>query len=248
MIIEGINPPHRIKSISMSTFSNEEVEMMRSKGEGRLCCDSVSDIVIPAGNAWCAAVWCGSYNKANNPVNLKDDEKIKEFIISKYEKKRYYVDPSQANFSSIKTQLTGGSTGSGDSHGSYKLSSSSLIGESCLRSDQGPLLTSSLLSGSTLKARVDGSSVLGSQVSQARPVPPSSSVVSRPDFLAQAQPQLAPPPLILQQQSQPQPPAQNTRSVPPPSVANIENFDNFADFDGAAFDSLPPGNLNLSFS
>lgn len=83
---------------------------------------------IPAGNAWCAAVWCGSYNKANNPVNFKDDEKIKEFIISKYEKKRYYVDPSQANFSSIKTQLTGGSTGSADSHGSYKLSSSSLIG------------------------------------------------------------------------------------------------------------------------
>ena len=31
-ILEGINPPHRIKSISMSTFSNEEVEMMRSKG------------------------------------------------------------------------------------------------------------------------------------------------------------------------------------------------------------------------
>ena len=95
----------------MSTFSNDEVEMMRSKG-----------------NAWCAAVWCGTYNKANYPVDFKDDEKIKEFIISKYEKKRYYVDPSQANFSSIKTQLTGGSTGSGDSHGSYKLSSSSLIG------------------------------------------------------------------------------------------------------------------------
>ena len=127
-LLRGINPPHRIKSISMSTFSNEEVEMMRSKGEGRVLSDSVSQIIIPAGNAWCAAVWCGSYNKANNPVNFKDDEKIKEFIISKYEKKRYYVDPSQANFSSIKTQLTGGSTGSGDSHGSYKLSSSSLIG------------------------------------------------------------------------------------------------------------------------
>ena len=113
----------------MSTFSNEEVEMMRSKGEGRVRCDSVSHShIIAVGNAWCAAVWCGSYNKANNPVNFKDDEKIKEFIISKYEKKRYYVDPSQANFSSIKTQLTGGSTGSGDSHGSYKLSSSSLIG------------------------------------------------------------------------------------------------------------------------
>ena len=109
----------------MSTFSNEEVEMMRSKG-----------------NAWCAAVWCGSYNKANNPVNFKDDEKIKEFIISKYEKKRYYVDPSQANFSSIKTQLTGGSTGSADSHGSYKLSSSSLIGGLEDPSSDSPVLTS----------------------------------------------------------------------------------------------------------
>ena len=86
-------------------------------------------ISITSGNAWCAAVCCGSYNKANNPIDFRDDEKIKEFIISKYEKKRYYVDPSHANFSSIKTQLTGGSTGSGDSHGSYKLSSSSLIGQ-----------------------------------------------------------------------------------------------------------------------
>ena len=46
-----------------------------------------------------------------------------------YEKKRYYVDPAQANLSGIKQQLTGGSTGSADSHGSHKLQSSSLIGE-----------------------------------------------------------------------------------------------------------------------
>ena len=120
----------------MSTFSNDEVEMMRSKGRRQRkellsIFFSLLIISITSGNAWCAAVWCGSYNKANNPIDFRDDEKIKEFIISKYEKKRYYVDPSHANFSSIKTQLTGGSTGSGDSHGSYKLSSSSLIGQPC---------------------------------------------------------------------------------------------------------------------
>ena len=125
----GINPPHRIKSISMSSFSSDEVEMLRSRG-----------------NAWCAAVWLGNYNKNSNPVDLKDNEKIKEFIVAKvkllmfrvlwfvifscqYEKKRYYVDPAQANLSGIKQQLTGGSTGSADSHGSHKLQSSSLIGE-----------------------------------------------------------------------------------------------------------------------
>jgi hypothetical protein len=213
-LLRGINPPHRIKSISMSTFSNEEVEMMRSKG-----------------NAWCAAVWCGSYNKANNPIDFKDDEKIKEFIIAKYEKKRYYVDPSQANFTSIKTQLTGGSTGSGDSHGSYKLSSSSLI-------------------GSTLKARVDPSSVLGQSSAV---LPPASSVVSRPDFMPQVQ---VPVPSQVQVQvpAQVQVPVPSQVQVQAPSQSqvpdqsqpqnnqkseNFANFDNFADFDGVAFDSLP---------
>jgi hypothetical protein len=33
----GINPPHRIKSISMSTFTTEEVDSLRMRG-----------------NAWCA--------------------------------------------------------------------------------------------------------------------------------------------------------------------------------------------------
>lgn len=97
----------------MSSFTHDEVEMMRNKG-----------------NAWCAAVWLGNYNKNTNPVDFKDDEKIKDFIVAKYEKKRYYVDPAQANLSSIKQQLTGGSTGSSDSHNSHKHVTSSFIGES----------------------------------------------------------------------------------------------------------------------
>ena len=35
------------------------------------------------GNAWCAAVWLGNYNKNSNPVDFKDDEKVKEFIVAK---------------------------------------------------------------------------------------------------------------------------------------------------------------------
>ena len=51
------------------TFLSSQVEMMRNRG-----------------NAWCAAVWLGLFDA--QPVDYKDDEKIKEFIIAKYEKKR----------------------------------------------------------------------------------------------------------------------------------------------------------------
>ena len=61
-----MNPPHRIKSISMSTFTPEEVELMRGKG-----------------NLWCARVWLANYDRASNPVDYKDDEKIKDFMIAK---------------------------------------------------------------------------------------------------------------------------------------------------------------------
>lgn len=36
-----------------------------------------------SGNAWCAAVWLGNYNKNSNPVDFRDDEKVKEFIVAK---------------------------------------------------------------------------------------------------------------------------------------------------------------------
>merc|ERR1719268_744152 len=113
----------------MSTFSNDEVEMMRSKG-----------------NAWCAAVWCGTYNKANYPVDFKDDEKIKEFIISKYEKKRYYVDPSQARIT--------------------RVSSASPAPEQLSTASSRSSLASGSLIGSTLKARMEPSSQVNISVSR----------------------------------------------------------------------------------
>jgi len=203
-MLRGINPPHRIKSISMSSFTSDEVDMVRSRG-----------------NSWCNAVWLGTYQKSAMPIDFKDDEKIKEFIIAKYEKKRYYLEPSQANFSLVSKPSLGSSTsslhsntGSLDSHSSHhKLSSSSLI-------------------GSTLKARVDpGSSV---NISVSRPV----STVVAPSMMSR--------PMLVQEDTKGSPapaqPASNGHSASQPqpsSAAAAETFANFADFDTAAFDSLP---------
>lgn len=69
----GINPPHRIKSISMSSFTADEVEFLRSRG-----------------NLWCQKVWTGNLDarSAAKYEASKDDEAVKEFIMEKYEKKR----------------------------------------------------------------------------------------------------------------------------------------------------------------
>ena len=57
----------------MSSFTAEEVEFLRSRG-----------------NLWCEKVWTGNLDarsKAKYEAG-KDDEAVKEFIVEKYEKKR----------------------------------------------------------------------------------------------------------------------------------------------------------------
>ena len=51
------------------------------------------------GNTYCKAVWLGLYDA--QPIDYKDEEKIKEFIIAKYEKKLHYVEPSQASMTRV---------------------------------------------------------------------------------------------------------------------------------------------------
>ncbi|XP_064101344.1 uncharacterized protein LOC135211999 isoform X3 [Macrobrachium nipponense] len=76
-ILRGLNPPHRVKSISMASFTPEEIEQIKSKG-----------------NQYCQAVWLGLYDSKANPFpDTKDEHKIRDFMISKYEKKRFYIDP-----------------------------------------------------------------------------------------------------------------------------------------------------------
>ncbi|KAI5736888.1 hypothetical protein M8J76_008153 [Diaphorina citri] len=58
----------------MTTFTPEEVEMLKSRG-----------------NDYCRRVWLGL---CDNSIQYKDEQQIKDFMIDKYEKKRYYIDPS----------------------------------------------------------------------------------------------------------------------------------------------------------
>lgn len=89
-MLRGINPPHRIKSISMSSFTSEEVEFLRARG-----------------NVYCAKVWLGLYDESHSGrVDVKDDDALKEFIIQKYERKRFYVDPSTIRHTSASTEAT----------------------------------------------------------------------------------------------------------------------------------------------
>ncbi|CAG2054915.1 unnamed protein product [Timema podura] len=74
----GLTPPHRVKSISMATFSPEEIELVKSRG-----------------NEYCRQIWLGLFD-VNNVSDTKDEQQIKEFMIAKYERKRYYLEPSAA--------------------------------------------------------------------------------------------------------------------------------------------------------
>lgn len=79
-LLRGLNPPHRVKSISMASFTQEEIDLIKSRG-----------------NQYCSAVWLGLYDPKLTPFpDTKDEHKIRDFMITKYEKKRFYIDPSVA--------------------------------------------------------------------------------------------------------------------------------------------------------
>ncbi|CAH2104404.1 unnamed protein product [Euphydryas editha] len=82
-MLRGLTPPHRVKSISMATFTPEEIEFIKVRG-----------------NDYCRRVWLGLYE--GESVNFTDEQSIKDFMSDKYEKKRYYLE------SSLNTTLTNG--------------------------------------------------------------------------------------------------------------------------------------------
>lgn len=195
-MLRGINPPHRIKSISMSSFTPEEVEMMRVRG-----------------NTWCSQVWLGTYNKATKPIDFKDEEKIRDFIIEKYEKKRYYVDPSQISKPKISP-----STGSFQSALPETRPLSSLIGTS---------LKSSLANSSQGNISISRPGPTGGPAPAPVIKPPASDKIGIID----------PSPAMLGTTSS------SSTSLSASSTMTVSStpdaFANFANFDTAAFDSLP---------
>ncbi|ELT97325.1 hypothetical protein CAPTEDRAFT_225407 [Capitella teleta] len=86
----GLNPPHRVKSISMTSFTPEEMDFLRLRG-----------------NELCRQVWLGLYdNRSHSEPDSKDENKVKDFMCQKYEKKRWYVAPTDSMHQEAKKRNT----------------------------------------------------------------------------------------------------------------------------------------------
>lgn len=78
-MLRGLNPPHRVKSISMTNFTPTEITFMENHG-----------------NEWCRAVYLAKYDEQSGakPESKGDQNKLKQFMELKYEQKRWYESPT----------------------------------------------------------------------------------------------------------------------------------------------------------
>ncbi|XP_054624193.1 arf-GAP domain and FG repeat-containing protein 1b isoform X3 [Dunckerocampus dactyliophorus] len=95
--MRGLNPPHRVKSISMTTFTQQEIEFLQKHS-----------------NEVCKHIWLGLYDDRTSVVpDFREPQKVKEFLQEKYEKKRWYVPPDQARaVASVQASVSGSSASS----------------------------------------------------------------------------------------------------------------------------------------
>ncbi|KAM4042644.1 arf-GAP domain and FG repeat-containing protein 1 isoform 4-T4 [Anomaloglossus baeobatrachus] len=96
-ILRGLNPPHRVKSISMTTFTQQEIEFLQKHS-----------------NDVCKQIWLGLFDDRSSAIpDFRDPQKVKEFLQEKYEKKRWYVPPEQARVvASVHASISGSSASS----------------------------------------------------------------------------------------------------------------------------------------
>ncbi|XP_066238366.1 arf-GAP domain and FG repeat-containing protein 2 isoform X2 [Saccopteryx leptura] len=152
----GLNPPHRVKSISMTTFTEPEVVFLQSRG-----------------NEVCRKIWLGLFDPRTALIpDSRDPQKVKEFLQEKYEKKRWYVPPDQ-----IKgTTYTKGSA-------STPLQGSIPEGKP-LRTLLGDSMPSLSAAASTASQSVSQSQARTAQPRSAQPPPHSSVKKASTDLLA----------------------------------------------------------------
>ncbi|XP_036170638.1 LOW QUALITY PROTEIN: arf-GAP domain and FG repeat-containing protein 1-like [Myotis myotis] len=112
--LRGLNPPHRVKSISMTTFTQQEIEFL-----------------LKHGNEVCKQIWLGLFDDRSSAIpDFRDPQKVKEFLQEKYEKKRWYVPPEQAKVvASVHASISGSSASSTSSTPEVK-PLKSLLGDS----------------------------------------------------------------------------------------------------------------------
>ncbi|XP_045598480.1 arf-GAP domain and FG repeat-containing protein 1 isoform X2 [Procambarus clarkii] len=200
--LRGLNPPHRVKSISMASFTQEEIEQIKSKG-----------------NQYCGAVWLGLYDAKISPFpDTKDEHKIRDFMILKYEKKRFYIEPSIA----LKNMPPQNSSAT-SSNASTPNSETSKAGLTASSSVSRPNVTASQSSGS-VSGGLNNNTSTGSKTS----TPKSSTSL---DLLAELGSQ--PGPKVNSNDPFASPTSsQAPTSISQPSFANFENANIFSNTPG----------------
>ncbi|XP_019741509.1 arf-GAP domain and FG repeat-containing protein 1a isoform X3 [Hippocampus comes] len=115
-ILRGLNPPNRVKSISMTTFTQQEIEFLQKNG-----------------NEVCRQIWLGLHDgKTSSAPDFREPQKVKQFLQEKYEKKRWYVPPEQAKVvASVHASISGSSNSSTSSTPEVR-PLKSLLGDSAL--------------------------------------------------------------------------------------------------------------------
>lgn len=93
-LLRGLNPPHRVKSISMASFSVEEMEFIKNRG-----------------NDFCRKVWLGTFDSRMAPeIDTKDENRMREMMSLRYDRKRWYVQPTDAMYEEARHQNETSST------------------------------------------------------------------------------------------------------------------------------------------
>ncbi|XP_047577156.1 arf-GAP domain and FG repeat-containing protein 1 isoform X9 [Lutra lutra] len=169
--LRGLNPPHRVKSISMTTFTQQEIEFLQKHG-----------------NEVCKQIWLGLFDDRSSAIpDFRDPQKVKEFLQEKYEKKRWYVPPEQAKVvASVHASISGSSASSTSSTPEVK-PLKSLLGDSApaLHLNKGTPSQSPVVGRSQVqqqeKKQFDLLSDLGSDIFAA-PAPQSTATANFANF------------------------------------------------------------------
>ncbi|XP_020826571.1 arf-GAP domain and FG repeat-containing protein 1 isoform X5 [Phascolarctos cinereus] len=170
--LRGLNPPHRVKSISMTTFTQQEIEFLQKHG-----------------NEVCKQIWLGLFDDRSSAIpDFRDPQKVKEFLQEKYEKKRWYVPPEQAKVvASVHASISGSSASSTSSTPEVK-PLKSLLGETApalhlnkSTPSQSPVVVRSQGQQQPEKKQFDLLSDLGSDIFAA-PTPQSTATANFANF------------------------------------------------------------------
>lgn len=85
-ILRGLNPPHRVKSINMATFTVDEIDFLKARG-----------------NHYCKLVFMSLFDSITGiQPDSRDTEKLRDFLTQKYERKRWYCAPNDSIINQIK--------------------------------------------------------------------------------------------------------------------------------------------------